>query len=557
MYIHLFVVVLLSAGFVVPSAAAQEVLRDDLSIREILTLPSENNQRPVRLVVNPASNTLFSLMRSGEIYEITPMRGGRWFDLDLRYDSNDHGILQPAGLAFDADGTLYLLGNNDREDNTTIGVLMRAELTGTDETERMWSTVMITESYRLSRTWFDHRMNGLAVSPDGTELYLNSGSRTDHGEMYGGIREEGLTAAILRVPADAENLVLPNDREALRSGGYLFAEGTRNHYDLAFAPNGDLLGTENAGDRDDNEELNWLREGHHYGFPWQIGDSQTPQQAVPYNPATDPFVQPDRNTNNVSDTGWYFSEDPTFPAPPAGITFTGPIRNSGPDGDKFRTASGDLRDASESGSTIGTFTGHRSPLGLTFDADSIFAAPYHGHAFMLSWTDGDGDLLGRLGGDGQDLLMLDLDKQAGNYTLSATQIAVGFQNPIDAAMLNGRLYVVEYGSRRGVFEIQFPLAEPTHVDGEMPLPAHATLEANYPNPFATQTTIRYSLPAPTNVRLALYDTLGREVRTVLEATQAAGHWRVPFEASSLAPGLYHLRLTTPAGHQVRSLHIVR
>ncbi|MFT7553257.1 MAG: hypothetical protein ACI9BV_003589, partial [Rhodothermales bacterium] len=54
---------------------------------------------------------------------------------------------------------------------------------------------------------------------------------------------------------------------------------------------GDLFGTENAGDCDDSEELNWIREGRHYGFPWRIGTSVTPQQFPGYDPSADPFVQ--------------------------------------------------------------------------------------------------------------------------------------------------------------------------------------------------------------------------------------------------------------------------
>ncbi|MEM6647356.1 MAG: T9SS type A sorting domain-containing protein, partial [Bacteroidota bacterium] len=95
------------------------------------------------------------------------------------------------------------------------------------------------------------------------------------------------------------------------------------------------------------------------------------------------------------------------------------------------------------------------------------------------------------------------------------------------------------------------------IDDETQLPARATLEANYPNPFATNTTIRYSLPEPTSVHLVVYDGLGREVRTILNTTQAAGHWAVPFDATGLANGLYHIRLVTPQGQSAQTMHLVR
>ncbi|MFT7553663.1 MAG: glucose/arabinose dehydrogenase [Rhodothermales bacterium] len=175
---------------------------------------------------------------------------------------------------------------------------------------------------------------------------------------------------VLRIPANAIDLTLPNDRQALKDGGYVFAEGIRNSFDLEFSPDGDLFGTENAGDRDDSEELNWIREGRHYGFPWRIGTSVTPQQFPGYDPSADPFVQPDRNPDNQADIGWYFSDDPTYPPPPAGVTFADPIPNAGPFADHFRDpTTGAVMDASDEGVTSGTFTSHRSPLGLVFDAD--------------------------------------------------------------------------------------------------------------------------------------------------------------------------------------------
>ncbi len=86
--------------------------------------------------------------------------------------------------------------------------------------------------------------------------------------------------------------MLANDRNDLVINGYLFAEGLRNTFDLAFASNGDLLGTENGPDRDMADELNWLRQGHHYGFPWRMGGEDNPQQFPGYDPDADPLLNP-------------------------------------------------------------------------------------------------------------------------------------------------------------------------------------------------------------------------------------------------------------------------
>lgn len=64
------------------------------------------------------------------------------------------------------------------------------------------------------------------------------------------------------------------------------------------------------------------------------------------------------------------------------------------------------------------------------------------------------------------------------------------------------------------------------------------LAQNYPNPFNPSTLINYSIPSRSNVTLKIYDMLGREVRTLVNATQEAGSYDVSFNASGLASGLY-------------------
>ena len=398
---------------------------EGVQIRKVADIPNGGffaNRHPVRIAQDPTDGALFVLATSAPdgrdpgstniLYRLDPASNGT-FNLVTVSTGDDHGTPRPVGMTFGPDGSLYLVGNAEVGDMHTQIVIRRGTPNG-DGWD--WATVATSEPYLFSYTYFDHRANSIVVTPDGTSLIVNSGSRSDHGEMYGGVREEGLTAVLLKVPADATDLTLPNDRQALKDGGYVYAEGNRNTADLAFAPNGDLFGPDNAGDRDDPGELNWLREGEHYGFPWRIGGNDTPMQYAGYDPYDDPLVPQVCNPNSA-DTGCYFSDDPTYPAPPEGVTFVEPIPNAGPYADKFLDpVTGAERDASEENTTITTFSGGRSPLGLVFDADSLLAGRFEGGAFMLSFA-------GALGGfpeDGQDLLFLDLDKSESGYTLSAS-----------------------------------------------------------------------------------------------------------------------------------------
>ncbi len=68
------------------------------------------------------------------------------------------------------------------------------------------------------------------------------------------------------------------------------------------------------------------------------------------------------------------------------------------------------------------------------------------------------------------------------------------------------------------------------------------LEGARPNPAGAQAAIRYRLPAPMAVRLAVYDVLGRRVALLAEGEQDAGWHEVAFDAARLSGGMYLVRL---------------
>jgi alpha-amylase len=77
-----------------------------------------------------------------------------------------------------------------------------------------------------------------------------------------------------------------------------------------------------------------------------------------------------------------------------------------------------------------------------------------------------------------------------------------------------------------------------------------SLEQNFPNPFNPSTTIRYAIPYRTQVKLAVYDVLGREVAVLANGEQGAGTRTVRLDGSDLASGVYFYRLQ--AGTYVRT-----
>jgi hypothetical protein len=75
--------------------------------------------------------------------------------------------------------------------------------------------------------------------------------------------------------------------------------------------------------------------------------------------------------------------------------------------------------------------------------------------------------------------------------------------------------------------------------------AHAfALEPAYPNPFNPQTTLSYSVPRDTHVRLAVYDVTGRTVAMLSDGWQSAGTHQVRFDGTGFASGIYFVRMET-------------
>jgi len=74
---------------------------------------------------------------------------------------------------------------------------------------------------------------------------------------------------------------------------------------------------------------------------------------------------------------------------------------------------------------------------------------------------------------------------------------------------------------------------------EQPIvPTENKLYDNYPNPFNPSTIIKYSLKDDGKVSLKIFNSLGEEVRTLVNEIKPAGNYEVEFNASELPSGIY-------------------
>lgn len=70
----------------------------------------------------------------------------------------------------------------------------------------------------------------------------------------------------------------------------------------------------------------------------------------------------------------------------------------------------------------------------------------------------------------------------------------------------------------------------------------------FANPATAQTTISYTLPEATQVRLEAFDLLGRRIRVLHDGWQPSGEHVVPMALPGVVRGPYVLRLSTTSGH---------
>ncbi|KAA9355327.1 cytochrome c class I [Larkinella humicola] len=433
-------------------------LRPDIKVEHFMTVGPE----AVRLIQHPGTGDIYYTTFTGDVFRVK--LNGQPPVAEKVFSAEDHGITRLQGAAF-LKNTLFLAGNISVNDNKgTKGRMVRYDLASGEKPEL--TVVFNTVEYGTNKTTFDHGWNALEISPDQKYIYVNTGARTDHGEVqdnggvYPNARDNALTAKIFRFPVDAKNLELPNDEAKLKADGYIYAEGIRNAYDMAFDGDGRLFAVSNSGDYDHAEDMFWVQKGHHYGFPWVMGGIDNPQQNPDWqpDPEKDPFLSKFAHAWLMR----YFRNDPEFPKKPAGVKFTGPVLNMGPDANEYRDrATGVVMDGDTTGVPVGTFNAHSSPLALFFDTRNVLADDLKGDGFVIRYSGPrrNSTAINPLKKQGRDLLHLDLtyNKTTDNYSVKTTRLVDGFTEPTDALLVGNTVYVIEYGGKGGnLWKITLP-----------------------------------------------------------------------------------------------------
>jgi glucose/arabinose dehydrogenase len=372
-----------------PAAPAGFQIRSDLDF-------AQQDGPPIRAFFHPKTGVFHVLTNTGNLFQIDRVTGAKKLILGLRRDDPDNQIFYAADFA--PDGTFYAVRviqppSQPGQSVIHTGEVLRVTDTNSDNTVDSVA-VLNRIQYPGGNLRFNHEITALRVGPDGM-LYIGAGSHTDHGELDGGVGEVPETSAIFRISATQAN-----------SPWELFADGVRNPFGMAFRADGKLFDADHGPQDDMPEELNYIQQGRHYGFPYRFGNNQK-------NP------------------------EPDAPAEPPGMTFTPPIPNIGPD---------DLNtDGLDSANPSYTFTPHAAPGGLAFynaiGGGHLFPAAYRGDCFLAFY--GNVERSGEVRGFSVVRLTL-TEASPGMFRVSVHTFLMGLRRPTDLAIApDGAMIVLE------------------------------------------------------------------------------------------------------------------
>lgn len=161
-----------------------------------------------------------------------------------------------------------------------------------------------------------------------------------------------------------------------------------------------------------------------------------------------------------------------------------------------------------------------------------------GYINTIGWLENDGD---------ENFTFHTITSNAGDWPSSVWAADVDSDGDIDA--LSSSLY----GDEIAWYENSLI----TGVETDHNLIQYLRLNQNYPNPFNPMTKIEFTLLHSVFVTLKVYNILGEEVTTLVQAYKLAGQYTINFDASTLASGLYFYTLTAGEFRQTHKMVLLR
>lgn len=143
-----------------------------------------------------------------------------------------------------------------------------------------------------------------------------------------------------------------------------------------------------------------------------------------------------------------------------------------------------------------------------------------------------------------------------------TDISAGLEGEIHCVAADlQRPGMVYAGTESGIFSICRPLSAP-YTGSEITHLHSIELVANYPNPFKTSTTIGFTVPEDSEIRLSIYNLLGQKIATLISGPFLAGPNTVNWDGRDsdgrqVASGVYIVKIEANQQTRTRKLVLIR
>jgi ligand-binding sensor domain-containing protein len=151
---------------------------------------------------------------------------------------------------------------------------------------------------------------------------------------------------------------------------------------------------------------------------------------------------------------------------------------------------------------------------------------------------------------GEVKLSWDLSQVPGRFNFTLFDVSSG--RVVDMRSVSEYVYNAVNDETR-----EFRIDAVTGVSEENTIPKSYALYQNYPNPFNPSTTIEFDIPEKTNVKLIIYDILGREIETIVDKELEPGKYKLNFNATDLPSGVYFYTLKTPKFTKTNKMLLIK
>ncbi len=121
-----------------------------------------------------------------------------------------------------------------------------------------------------------------------------------------------------------------------------------------------------------------------------------------------------------------------------------------------------------------------------------------------------------------------------------------------------RVHARTFGNGGEAYNIFIDTSDtPLSIGNSNGVPASFKLHQNYPNPFNPVTQINYDIPKDANVKISVFDVLGRDVITLVDKHQKSGRYAVMFDAKELPSGIYFYKIISGGFTDTKKLVLIK